>query len=226
MSRRRITAVAYAAVSALDTVLAATGSDGAKRIRLITKPALMPLLASGSHPGANLGPAVGLALAGSWIGDVGLLNSSDTGFLIGIGGFAGAHVSYLTALTAPVPDPRTQRAAINIAAAGFSAVTICVGTLLWKRLSRTDPSLRAPVAAYAGLVSTMGFAAVRRGVLLGGKTGRRLIAGGILFTVSDGLVAVTKFGPRRYALLDALVMATYTSAQALLVAGLRSPTND
>lgn len=220
MRRQRITAVAYAAASALDTVLAAAGTPGAKRFRLVTKPALMPLLALDAHAHGNPPREVDLALAGSWIGDIGLLNSSDAGFLIGVGGFAGAHVSYLKALAAPIPNPRTHRA-IDVAAAGFSIATICAGTLLWTRLSKTDPLLRVPVAAYAGLVSSMGFAAVRRGVLLGGKPGRRLIAGGILFTASDGLIALTKFGPRRYPALEALVMATYTGAQALLVAGLR-----
>lgn len=226
MNRHRCTAVAYAAASAIDTVIAAAESPGAQRFRLITKPALMPLMALDAHRSANPPREVDLALAGSWIGDVGLLNTSDTGFLIGVGGFASAHVSYLKALTAPIPGPRAHRAAISSAAAGFSAATVSAGFVLWKRLSRTDPLLRAPVAAYAGLVSAMGFAAVRRGVLLGGTPGRRLIAGGILFTVSDGLVAVTKFGARRHAILDALAMATYTSAQALLVAGLRSPTTD
>lgn len=58
-------------------------------------------------------------------------------------------------------------------------------------------------------------------ILLGGPRGRYLIAGGVLFTISDGLVVITKFGPRRHRLIEALVMASDTTAQALLVAGLR-----
>ncbi|PRZ43506.1 putative membrane protein YhhN [Antricoccus suffuscus] len=226
MRRPRTTAMVYAAVSALDALLASAESPGVKRIRRITKPALMPLLALDAHSHSQPLREVDVALAASWVGDVGLLNSSDAGFLVGVGGFAAAHASYLKALTAPVPDSGTKRATINTAAGAFSTAAISAGTLLWKRLSQTDPLLRVPVAAYAGLVSTMGFAAVRRGLLTGGGPGRCLIAGGILFTVSDGLVALTKFGPRRYAGLDTLVMATYTSAQALLVAGLRDATSD
>lgn len=213
----------YAVASAIDTLLAGSTSPVAARLRRVTKPTLMPLLAFAAHGHGRPAGHIDAALASSWIGDIGLLSSANAGFLVGVGGFATAHLNYLRALCVPIPGQRDdpeRSIAISVAAGTFAAVTVAAGRVLWKHLSRTDHGLRVPVVAYAGLVSSMGFAAVRRGLLLGGRRGQALIAGGILFTISDGLVAAAKFGPRRYATVEALVMATYTTAQALLVAGL------
>lgn len=215
----RPAARAYALAALLDTVFA-----GAGRARWVTKSALMPLLATAA--GSGTGPAVRVALAGSWLGDVALLGSShpdrgERALLGGVGGFAVAHAGWLTAIGAARPGQPATRVDVASAAAFATAWAVAVRAVL-PRLP--DPALRAPVAGYGVLVCGTGHAAVTTGARLGGSRGRRLAAGGALFVVSDALVALALFGGRRRPVVDAAVMATYTAAQALLASALADPT--
>lgn len=79
-------------------------------------------------------------------------------------------------------------------------------------VARRDPSLRAPVVAYMGVISAMVVAAFGRTVPVG-------IAGALLFYVSDATLAWNRFVtdlPRG----DLAVMVTYHLAQVALVASL------
>ncbi|MGI5130220.1 lysoplasmalogenase family protein [Pseudonocardia sp. CA-107938] len=212
ISRRSRWAV-YGLTALADTVAAAAG---ARRVRRLTKPALMPLLATAAGPRAPRA-----ALAGAWAGDVALLGTGDAALAGGIGGFAAAHLAYLR-------DVRALRPSIPVAgeravAAAFAATAVAATAAIAPRL--TDrPVLRGPVAAYAALVTSMGYAAVVTGLRRRDARGRLLAVGGGLFVVSDGLVAMSLFGgPRpagRTAAVEAGVMATYTAAQALLAAAI------
>lgn len=195
-----------AGVAVADTVLAARG---ARRLRWVTKSALVPAIAAAAVAGGReLPPGLRTALVGSWAGDVALLSGSETGFLTGVAGFAVAHTAYLTEIRATRVEPGAGAAALAVAAAGTGA-----GVVLRRRVERR---MRGPVLGYTALVTGMGAAAV--------ATGRRgLGAGGALFVLSDGLVAYTRFGGRRRPVVEAAVMATYAAAQALLVAALSRP---
>jgi uncharacterized membrane protein YhhN len=211
---RRARWAAYGAAATVDTVAAAAR---ARRLRVLTKPALMPLLAFAAGPRAPRA-----ALAGSWAGDVALLGAGDAALAGGIGGFAAAHLAYLRdvralrTVAAPVPGERVSAAAFGAAAV---AATVAISPRLADR-----PLLRGPVAAYAALVTSMGHAAVVTGLRRGDARGRALAAGGALFVVSDGLVALSLFGGprsgRSAAAVEAGVMVTYTAAQALLAAAI------
>jgi uncharacterized membrane protein YhhN len=104
-----------------------------------------------------------------------------------------------------------------VEAAVGGAVWAAAGHVLWRRLDTADDRrLRVPVLGYAALVTAMGAAAVR----VGRRTSNpALAAGGVLFVVSDGLVAASLFGRRRPA-VDSAVMLTYAAAQALLARAL------
>jgi uncharacterized membrane protein YhhN len=213
----RVRWAAYGAVTLVDTVAAAAR---ARRLRLLTKPALMPLLAMAVGPRAPRA-----ALAGAWAGDVALLGAGDAALAGGIGGFAAAHVAYLRAVRAlrageaPVPGER-------VTAAVFGAAALAATAAIAPRLA-DRPVLRGPVAAYAALVTSMGHAAVVSGLRRRDARGRALAAGGALFVVSDGLVALSLFGGlragRSAAAVEAGVMITYTAAQALLAAAISGP---
>jgi uncharacterized membrane protein YhhN len=217
---RRARWAAYGAAALTDTVAAAAR---ARRLRLLTKPALMPLLAAAVGPQAPRA-----ALAGAWAGDVALLGDGDAALAGGIGGFAAAHVAYLRSVRAlrtaepPVAGERMIAAVFAVAALGASAA---ISPRLVDR-----PALRGPVAAYAALVTSMGHAAVISGLRRRDARGRALAAGGALFVVSDGLVALSLFGgpraARRTAVLEAGVMATYTAAQALLATAVAGPATE
>ena len=204
---------AYGVASVADTVAAALG---ALRVRRLTKPALMPRLAAAAGPRAPRP-----ALAGSWAGDVALLGAGDAALACGIGGFAAAHVAYLRALR--TLRPARQAPGEWLSTAGFAAAAIAATAAIAPRLA-DRPALRVPVGAYAALVTAMGHAAVVTGLRRRDGRGCALAAGGVLFVVSDGLVALSLFGGphdgRRAVAIEAAVMLTYTGAQALLASAI------
>src|SRR6185437_10137300 len=80
-----------------------------------------------------------------------------------------------------------------------------VNAYLWKRTGQD----RIPVIVYSTALLAMSLAALDSG-------SPRTAAGGALFLASDTLLALEKFGGLHLPAHEGLVMATYTSAQALL----------
>ena len=97
------------------------------------------------------------------------------------------------------PARRPALAAPHLAAFG------AVNAYLWKRTGKD----RIPVLVYSAALLAMSLAALDSG-------SPRTAAGGALFLASDSLLALEKFGGLRLPAHEGLVMATYTSAQALL----------
>ena len=190
---RRATLV-FAALAAADTLLAATGCD---RPRWLTKPLLMPVLMAGRDRPAQRA----LALGGA--GDVALLGSNQTAFIAGLGCFLGGHVAWIIALR---QRPGRGRLRARPALAAPHLVTFgTVNAYLWKRTGQD----RIPVIVYSTALLAMSLAALDSG-------SPRTAAGGALFLASDTLLALEKFGGLHLPAHEGLVMATYTSAQALL----------
>ncbi|SHJ96898.1 Uncharacterized membrane protein YhhN [Pseudonocardia thermophila] len=208
---------AYWAAALADAIAAAAG---ARRVRWVTKPALMPLLAAAVGERAPRA-----ALAAAWAGDVALLGSGDAAVAGGIGGFAAAHIAHLREVRELRPDAPAAPGE-RISAAAFATTAVAATAVLAPRLA-DRPALRLPVAGYAALVTAMGHAGVRTGLRRRDVRGRDLAVGGALFVVSDGLVALSLFArPRtrwRAAAVEAAVMATYTGAQALLARSIAGP---
>ncbi len=190
---RRATLV-YAALAATDTVLAATGRD---RQRWLTKPLLMPVLMAGRDRPAQRA----LALGGA--GDVALLGSTDGAFTAGLACFLAGHVAWIIAMRQRPGGGRLRGrpvlAAPHVAAFG------ALNAYLWKRTGKD----RIPVIVYSAALLAMSLAALDSG-------SPETAAGGALFLVSDALLALEKFGGLHLPAHQGLVMATYTSAQALL----------
>ncbi len=190
---RRATGV-FAALAAADTLLAATGHD---RQRRLTKPLLMPLLMAGRDRPTQRA----LALGGA--GDVALLGSSETAFMAGLVSFLAGHVAWIIALRQrPGGGHLRARPALAVPhVAAFGALN----AYLWKRTGKD----RIPVIVYSAALLVMSLAALDSGL-------PRTAAGGALFLASDALLALEKFGGLHLPAHEGLVMATYTSAQALL----------
>jgi uncharacterized membrane protein YhhN len=190
----RRTTLAYAALATADTLLAATGRD---RQRWLTKPLLMPvLMAGGDRPARRA-----LALGG--LGDVALLGSGETAFMAGLGCFLAGHVAWITALRQRPGRGRLR--ARPVLAAPHLAAFGAVNAYLWKRTGKN----RIPVVVYSAALLAMSLVALDSG-------SSRTAAGGALFLASDTLLALEKFGGLHLPAHEGLVMATYTSAQALL----------
>jgi len=190
---RRMTA-AFAALAAADTILAAAGRD---RLRWLTKPLLMPTLMVGRDRPVQCA----LALGGA--GDVALLGRSDAAFTAGLASFLASHAAWIVALRRRPGGGRLR--ARPVLAAPHLAAFAALGAYLWPRTGKD----RLPVAAYSTVLLAMALTALDRG-------SPKAAAGGALFLVSDALLALEKFGDLHLPAHEGLVMATYTSAQALL----------
>jgi uncharacterized membrane protein YhhN len=225
MSRIRslLPAAAYAGLAVVDTI--AAGRPDSRRLRWITKPLLMPALAVAALPAAEatvLSRGTTVAQALSWGGDVALLGTGERAFLGGVGSFFGAHVAYVAAFLSvrdPAPDLSDLRVPLALWLGAAPVMGVAAG--------RHDPALRAPVAAYATILSAM-FASSRvLGPSLPVGARRRVQAGTALFVVSDFVLATQKFLLREpRPALDSFVMATYTAGQGLIAAGVAGAARD
>ena len=190
---RRATVV-FVALAAADTFLAATGRD---RQRWGTKPLLMPVLMAGRDRPTQRA----LALGGA--GDVALLGSGEIAFTAGLACFLAGHVAWIVALRQR-PGGGRLRARPALGAPHVAAFAT-LNAYLWKRTGRD----RIPVVVYSAALLAMSLVALDSG-------SPRTAAGGALFVASDALLALGKFGDVRLPAHEGLVMAAYTSAQALL----------
>ena len=194
-----------------------------RRLRLLTKPLLMPALATAfAHgtpdDGSRLRRGTLAAHALSGAGDVALLGHSEKAFLTGLGSFFGAHIAYVAAFAAegrPWSD-RSHLGGVRAAAAAFATL----GPTLGWAAGRRSPELRAPVVAYAGILTSMVATSSRLGEHVPLSARRAVVLGTGTFLASDATIGLRKFvlrdpSPRS----DAVVMATYTAGQALIAAG-------
>jgi uncharacterized membrane protein YhhN len=142
-----------------------------------------------------------LALGGA--GDVALLGSSDAAFMAGLASFLASHLAWIVVLRQRPGGGRLR--ARPALAAPYVVAFAGLNIYLWKRTG----SERMPVLVYSGALLAMSLAALDSG-------SSKAAAGGALFLVSDSLLALEKFADLHLPAHEGLVMATYTSAQALL----------
>lgn len=192
MSRR--TTGGYAAVAAADTLLAATGRHRARRV---TKPLLMPTLMVGRDVPTQR------ALGFGWLGDVCLLGTGDAAFTCGLGSFLAGHLAWVVALRGRHRGGLLR--ARPALAAPYVVVFVALNAYLWRRTGKD----RLPVVGYSAALLATALTAVDSG-------STSVAAGGTLFLVSDSLLALERFGGLHLPAHEGLVMATYTSGQALL----------
>lgn len=190
----------------------------------VVKPLLMPALLWWYFTAAGAGGrsvAVVAALVFSWGGDVLLLFQHDSRFFIfGLAAFLVAQALYIFAYRLhqrPVEGPpgaldnvRKLRMALPVLLAGIGLVVVLYPSL---------GEYRFPVVAYASVIQAMVIAAIFRWGRTAPASFRTVLAGALLFMVSDAMIAVNKF----YAPLpDAgfWIMLTYLAGQLLIVRGL------
>ncbi len=159
-----------------------------------------------------------LALLLGWLGDMALLlvPLAPDMFVLGLVCFLVGHVVYV--LVFREQWPAAWRANLKRLAAFWVfviALAVVLVAYLWPLLG----SLRIPVAAYAVVLAGMSLAASLR---LGGVSSHSyswVLAGAVLFMLSDSLLAINKFGSP-LPLAGALIMGTYCLAQFAIVRGM------
>lgn len=195
---------AFVLAAALATLAALAGWPW---LHWATKPlATALLIAMVARHGGGYARAVTAGLALSLVGDVALMLPGDY-FLPGLVAFLLAHLAYLRALTRGVP-----LAARPLTWALFAALAVGLMAVLW---SGVPPGMRAPVAVYAAVLAAMGAQAVTRAQILATPAARLAALGGVLFMVSDTMLALNRFqGP--VPLSPLWVLGTYYAAQFAL----------
>jgi len=183
----------YPSIAAVDALLAATGRTKARRF---TKPLLMPtLMMDKPRP-------VQRALALGGLGDIALLGEGSGAFTAGLGAFLAGHAAWLMALRPEASGGLRRRPWLG---ASYVAAWAGLNAFLWPRTGKD----RLPVLIYSSALLATALAAAD-------TNEPDVAAGGALFLVSDALLALEKFGDVHLPAHEAIVMATYTSGQALL----------
>jgi uncharacterized membrane protein YhhN len=190
----------FIAVGTLDAWLAGGAKASAHRARWLTKPMLMPLLATAllTRPGVEDSPARDstlMAEAAGWVGDV-ILNRR---------------------IERPLKRAPSGRVAM--------ALALGAGPLMAVGAAREDPALPPAVAGYVGLLSTMFACAGNLRTDLPTRTRWLTTIGAAAFVASDSLLATRQFWWRNApARIESVVMITYLLAQLLLSEGAAAAT--
>ncbi len=156
-----------------------------------------------------------VALGFSALGDFFLSRDGERAFLGGMGAFGAAHLAYLF-LFLHLGRADATDGPWSLYAAGL----LILATGFYAFLRPGLGSLRYPVLVYTILIAAMGIAAL--GLDPAGAR-RMVLAGAILFILSDAVLALEKFrlpvdAPARH-VTPHLVWGTYWIAQVLIAAG-------
>jgi uncharacterized membrane protein YhhN len=184
------------------------------RLEYVLKPLTLVLLVAAAVV-ADLGdakPWVVAALVCGLLGDVGLMLSSgrtDAPFIAGLGSFLVGHICYVIAFA--VVGLRGIDVLAGLLIAGGLAALALPQVLRGAARAAGRP-FALIVAGYAAFLAAMSTLAVGTGLV-------PTAIGGVLFLVSDTLIARQRFVARRPH-GDLLVIVTYHLAQALILIGL------
>ena len=220
--KRVAPALAYVALAVADATLAGREGTTARRLRFVTKPALMPTLSVAMHqakPGDPLVRAgVTTAQAFSWGGDVALLGSSEKAFLGGVGSFFGAHLAYIAHVrgsSRPGPHERAPRPQGSDAALADHRASHVRRRLATR--TATSPARSPPTAPRSRRCSPPRPCSTRSSHAAVGEPSppeRRCSSPRTPCSARRSSCC-----PRRTRRLEVAVMATYTAAQGLIAAG-------
>ena len=184
-------------------------------VERITKPLVVLLLMGlawslhweGQTPAAPPLLPVVVALAFCLVGDVALLQSTETRFLVGLGAFLAAHLAYVWAI---LQTPGVAGFPWPLLAAVPALVLL--HARLGRHIVRHSGAQRGPVFVYQLVLTVLVLVAAWKGDWL-------LLLGCAVFVTSDAVLGHDRFvHERRWAPLTVIV--TYHVAQALIIVAL------
>ncbi|MFE7115152.1 lysoplasmalogenase [Streptomyces sp. NPDC057654] len=199
----RATGLLFAALGAVHLIALAAHLDG---VHHLTKPALMPALALHAAARGAPRPLIAALLFGCG-GDTLLQLDDQAAFLAGMGFFGAGHVCYLVLFAGLGTAHGRPRA--YVLATAYGVAWLGTVALLWPGL---EAGMRLPVAGYALLLTAMALGATRVGL--------RTALGGLLFLLSDTLIASGLADWPQPPAPQLCIMVTYLGAQYLLTDGL------
>lgn len=156
------------------------------------------------------------ALAFSWLGDVLLLFDKQfkTFFIYGLIAFLVAHIFYIFYFWKIRKLNNIIKLPNALIFAGIAVYTLSLFAVVVPNVR----DLLVPVAVYALVISLMFAASLAAFDLTKQNYGKLCVAGALLFLVSDSLLAINRFAAP-FALASVLIMATYATAQLLIMEG-------
>ncbi len=160
------------------------------------------------------------AMLFSWIGDLLLINNSNTFFLWGMIAFLIAHIFYIIFFRRLQPLNPLKATEATIATVVLIAIYYQLFKFLKPELAEA-PSLRVPIYIYAVVIGIMAVMATN---VFSNKSRRSLsinffIPGVALFIFSDIVLVLHKFKYTDTGFLEVVIMVSYGYAQCLLAQG-------
>jgi len=141
-------------------------------------------------------------LFASLAGDVFLL-FPERYFIVGLGSFLLAHILYIFAFTTGLSDGLRYWVLLPL---------LIYGIIIYLVLNQGLESLRFPVILYILVILAMVWMAANRALIIGTTGATFVLIGGILFLISDSILAYNKF-VRSFAFAQLLILGTYYVAQ-------------
>jgi uncharacterized membrane protein YhhN len=184
-------------------------------LRWFTKPLLMPLLGLvifSNRKLIKLAPLMIVALFFSWAGDLFLQMKGM--FIPGLISFLLAHICYIIYFIRMEPSRKGLLQVRPLVGIPVAVYIVLFLFLLFPFLDK----LRVPVTVYALTIGSMMLAAINTKGKLNAMAATLFFNGGLQFVISDSILAVNMFAYPSY-VLSICVMATYASAQYLIVKG-------
>jgi len=163
-----------------------------------------------------------LALAFSYSGDIILMipGNNPLFFIGGLVSFLVAHLFYTKLFTTLSP---LNKNILKKNPIWIIAIILFLTAFLSYLVPKIDTTLKIPVIVYALIICTMLISTLNLKEKIGKRPHNMIVAGAILFVLSDSILAIIKFDPtfRGMTFMHALVMLTYISAQGFIIHGIR-----
>lgn len=193
-----------------------------------TKPLLMPILATWLYLETKgrrrfLFQTFLAGLLFAMLGDILLMFSGSRYgqlfFLMGLGAFLCTHLCYMGGFFKETNLRNGLLRKQPLLIAPFVLFLFIFLRWLWPDI---PGGMRLPVAVYGGAISVMSLSVVNSRNHFSAATFTQLLAGALLFMLSDCLIAANKFGHPLPGGARISIMATYIAGQLLLVYGILS----
>jgi uncharacterized membrane protein YhhN len=156
-----------------------------------------------------------IALVFSWIGDITLqlTQFQESFFLVGLGSFLITQLIYLVAfiITPGKNSLFFRKIYLVVPAALYGWWILCL-------LSEGLGDMQLPVTIYTVVILSMLLASANREKKVNRQSFLLVLAGAILFVLSDTLIAINKF-TQPFELARIAIMSSYITAQYLIVIG-------
>jgi uncharacterized membrane protein YhhN len=139
-------------------------------------------------------------------------------FLLGLGSFLAAHLCYISAF---LKYPGWKDGRVNRKPLLLLPLLIFLVVFSWFLWNDLPAAFKVPVLVYSSVITGMATAAMNMGGRVSAKVARLLLAGALLFVLSDSLIALNKFKGEMLVIpqVRVLIMATYLAGQFLLAKG-------